>query len=467
MPHASRRSSSYRRSARLPKELRCVNLNAAGIDIGATRHHVAVPEDRDPDGQDVREFGTCTADLHTLAAWLMTCGIDTVALESTGVYWIPLFELLSQRGVDVKLVDPRQLKHVPGRKTDVLDCQWLQRLHTFGLLAAAFRPDDAICVLRGYLRQRAMLVSYAADHIQHMQKALEQMNVKLPEVVTDITGVTGMAIIRAIGNGERHPARLAALRDGRCKQSEATIARALEGTWRDEHLFALRQAVELFDVYHAKITDCDRQIQACLEAFEDKSDGTPLQTAPRTSKRPRNTPAFDVRGHLRRLTGVDLTQVDGIDPRGAESHRGNWSRHEALADREALCLVARPLTRQQDLGRQGAEQPHQSIGQPRGGRAADGRKQPASQPFGARRVLPAAEGPSRRAQSDHRDRPETGVSHLQHAQTRHGVRRSRPGILRTPVRRRVLANLTRRAQELGYHLVKTPESPRRVGVASI
>ena len=460
MPRASRRSSSHRRSARLPTELRCVNLNAAGIDIGAARHHVAVPEGRDPDGQDVREFGTCTADLYTLAAWLTTCGIDTVAMESTGVYWIPLFELLSQRGVDVKLVDPRQLKHVPGRKTDVLDCQWLQRLHTFGLLAAAFRPDDAICVLRGYLRQRAMLVSYAADHIQHMQKALEQMNVKLPEVVTDITGVTGMAIIRAIGNGERHPARLAALRDGRCKQSEATIARALEGTWRDEHLFALRQAVELFDVYHAKITDCDRQIQACLEAFEDKSDGTPLPTKPRTSKRPRNTPAFDVRGHLHRLTGVDLTQVDGIDAHAAlkviaeigldmrrwptEKHFASWlalspgnkisggkvlnSRTKASANRAAAVLR---------MAASSLHHSHSALGA--FFRRLKGR-------LGAPKAITAT---ARKLACLIYNMLKHGTEYIDQGQEYYERR----------YQGRVLANLTRRARELGYHLVKTPESP--------
>ena len=317
MPRAPRQLSSRRRPGRLPKELRHVNLQAAGIDIGATSHFVAVPEGRDPEGHTVREFGAFTPDLHALAAWLATCGITTVAMESTGVYWIPLFEVLSARGFDVKLVDPRQLKHVPGRKTDVLDCQWLQQLHTFGLLAAAFRPDDAICVLRGYLRQRAMLVSCAADHIQHMQKALEQMNVKLPEVVTDITGVTGLGIIRAIGEGERNPQVLAALRDARCHHDEAAMARALTGTWRDEHLFALRQAVDLFDVYQGKIAECDDAIEACLQGFADKREGDVLPPAPRTSKRPRNTPAFDVRTQLHRLTGVDLTQLDGIDGHSA------------------------------------------------------------------------------------------------------------------------------------------------------
>ena len=317
MPRVPRPLSARRRPGRLPKELRHVNLHAAGIDIGAASHFVAVPEGRDAEGRTVREFATFTADLYALAQWLTTCGVTTVAMESTGIYWVPLFEVLSARGFEVKLVAPRQLKHVPGRKTDVLDCQWLPQLHTFGLLAAAFRPDDAICVLRGYLRQRAMLVTCAAQHIQHMQKALEQMNVTLPEVVTDVTGVTGMAIIRAILAGERRPAILATLRDRRCARDEATIARALEGTWREEHLFALRQAVELFEVYQTKIGDCDRTIESCLQGFADHGGGTPLPPAPRGSKRPRNAPAFDARTQLHRLTGVDLTRLDGIDAHSA------------------------------------------------------------------------------------------------------------------------------------------------------
>ncbi len=250
------RSHPHRRgrATTLPPELRQVNLNAAGVDVGAESHYVAIPEGRDPEGADVREFGAFTADLYALADWLTRCGIETVAMESTGVYWIPLFELLSERGFEVNLVDPRQLKSVPGRKTDVLDCQWLQRLHTFGLLSAAFRPDDQICVLRSYLRQRSMLVTY---HIQHMQKALEQMNLKLAHVVSDITGVTGQAIIRAILAGEQDPRTLAALRDPHCRTDEATIGRALEGTWRPEHLFELRQAVELVEFYQTQLAACD------------------------------------------------------------------------------------------------------------------------------------------------------------------------------------------------------------------
>ncbi len=313
MPHVQLQPTRRRRRPPLPPELRRVNLNAAGIDVGAERHFVAVPEGRDPEGCDVREFGAFTADLHALAQWLAACGIHTVAMESTGIYWIPLFELLSAHGFDVRLVDPRQLKYVPGRKTDVLDCQWLQQLHTFGLLAAAFRPDDAICVLRSYLRQRAMLVTYASHHIQHMQKALEQMNVKLTEVVSDITGVTGMAIVRAILAGQRDPQLLATLRDRRCQHDVATIARALEGTWREEHLFALRQAVELVAFYQTQIAACDRTIEVCLSRFDGKAGGPPLAPEPRQRKRRRTEPAFDARAHLHRLTGVDLTRIDGLD----------------------------------------------------------------------------------------------------------------------------------------------------------
>jgi transposase len=287
-----------------------VNPNAAGIDCGSDVHYVAVPEDRDP--QPVRRFGAFTADLVALAAWLKACGVTTVAIESTGVYWIPLFEILEARGIEVKVVDPRRLAQVPGRKTDVLDCQWIQQLHTFGLLAGAFRPPDQIVVLRSYMRQRDMLVAYAGQHIQHMQKALEQMNVKLTEVLADITGATGTRIIDAILAGERDPKKLAALRDERCHNDAATIALALEGNWRKEHLFALKQAVELFRFYHTKLRELDAEIESHLKTFADKSGGVPL--GPRAVKRRRlgNQPHFDVRQYVVQLTGVDLTTLDGF-----------------------------------------------------------------------------------------------------------------------------------------------------------
>ena len=240
------------------------------------------------------------------------CGVQTVVMESTGVYWIPLFEVLEERGFQVMLVDPRRIKNVPGRKTDVLDCQWLQQLHSYGLLSGAFRPDGDIRRLRSYLRQRAMLVECASHHIQHMHKALTQMNVKLQHVISDITGKTGMDIIEAIAGGERDPRKLARLRDPRIKADEATIAKSLQGHWREEHIFELAQAVELYRVYQGKIADCDREIEARLEQFEDRSDGEP--PAPNGKKRnQKNAPRFDVQSPLYRMTGVDLTRIDGVD----------------------------------------------------------------------------------------------------------------------------------------------------------
>ena len=297
-------------SSAKPAGLSQLNLNAAGIDVGATSHFVAVPADRAE--QPVQEFAAFTADLYRLADWLTECRVKTVVMESTGVYWIPLFGVLEERGFEVMLVDPRRIKNVPGRKTDVLDCQWLQPLHTYGLLSGAFRPDGDIRRLRSYLRQRAMLVEYASHHIQHMQKALTQMNVKLQHVISDITGKTGMDIIEAIVQGERSPRRLARLRDHRIKADEATIAKSLQGHWREEHIFELTQALELYRAYQARIAECDREIEAQLERFEDRSDGEP--PAPNGKKRnQKNAPRFDVQGQLYRMTGVDLTRIDGVD----------------------------------------------------------------------------------------------------------------------------------------------------------
>ena len=242
-----------------------MHLNAAGIAVGATEHWVAVPEDRDE--EPVRRFGAFTADLYVLAEWLRQCQIETVVMESTGVYWIALFAVLEARGCDVKLVDAHDARQVPGRKTDVQDGQWLQELHTSGLLRGAFRPEDQICVLRSYLRQRSMLVAMASRAVQHMQKALEQMNLKLPEVVSDINGKTGMEIIHAILAGERDPQRLASHRDRRCKHDQATIAKALEGHWRAEHRFALQQALEQYEFLQQQLQACETQIEACLLTF--------------------------------------------------------------------------------------------------------------------------------------------------------------------------------------------------------
>jgi transposase len=298
---------------RQPSSLPQLNPHAAGVDIGAHSHFAAVPPGADPHGKDVREFEAFTADLYALADWLTACGVTTVAMESTGVYWIPLFQILEERHFEVRLVDPRRMKHVPGRKTDVLDCQWIQQLHSFGLLDGAFRPSDEIVVLRGFLRQRAMLLRTCAQHIQHIHKSLEQMNLKLHLVVSNIVGVTGLRIIRTILAGERDPLQLAALRDRRCKNDVATIARALHGHYRPDLLFALRQAVELFDLYQAKVAECDAEIEAVLASFQDRSQGKPLPPSRRKGGAYRNAPSFDARSALFRISGTDLTRVEGID----------------------------------------------------------------------------------------------------------------------------------------------------------
>jgi transposase len=301
--------------------------HAAGIDIHSGVHWVAVsPADAPPPAANhpanlpahVRSFGTCTADLIALADWLTQCGVTSIAMESTGIYWVPLFELLESRGFEVFLVDPRQSRHAPGRpKSDVLDCQWLQRLHSYGLLTASFRPADQVVVLRSYLRQRQMLIRYAGQHVQHMQKALEQMNVKLTEAVSDITGATGMAIIEAILRGQRDPLALAKLRNDHCRRTEAEIARALYGNWRAEHLFALKQAVTLYGFYRQQIQECDVQLQAHLATFADQSKG---QVRPKRQRRyikrcakKTNEPGFDLSTALYQMSGVDLTVLEAIN----------------------------------------------------------------------------------------------------------------------------------------------------------
>lgn len=282
--------------------------HAAGIDIGAASHFVAVPPDRDP--QAVREFPSFTQDLNRLADWLEACEIETVAMESTGVYWIALFELLESRGFTVYLVNARHVKNVSGRKSDVLDCQWLQQLMSFGLLSGAFRPKGDICALRSVARQRAMLLSYQSRHVQHMQKALVQMNIQLAQVISDVVGETGQRIIRAILAGERDGVTLAKLRHVRIRASEGEIAKSLQGNWREEHLFALKQAVALYDAYAGQLAECDRQLEAMLAKLARHS-GQPGKAKRRA--RAKNAPRFDMRTYLFQLCGVDLTQIDGID----------------------------------------------------------------------------------------------------------------------------------------------------------
>jgi transposase len=287
-----------------------LNRHACGIDIGAASHWVSVPPERD--AQAVREFGCYTPDLEAIATWLKQCHIETVAMESTGVYWIPVFQMLEFQGFEVILVNAHSVKSVPGRKSDVLDCQWLRQLHSYGLLSGSFRPADQICVLRSYIRQRDTLIADAARHIQRMQKALTQMNVQLHQVLSDLTGVSGLKILKAIVAGERDPHKLAALKHERVRRSEAEIAAALSGDYRAEHVFVLAQEFTLYESYQQQIAACDAQIEDYLNQLPPQVALESLAQPTPSRKRPQNQPSFDLKHHLYRISGVDFTAIDGM-----------------------------------------------------------------------------------------------------------------------------------------------------------
>ena len=288
--------------------------DTAGIDIGSETHYVSVPEDRDP--QAVRAFGCFTPDLMAMAKWLKICAIRHVVMESTGVYWVPLHQVLEQEGFVVSLVDARQAKNVPGRKSDVSDCQWLRKLYTFGLLRGCFIPPAEVGVLRSYWRHRSTLVESCAQQIHRMQKALEQMNVQLHKVLSDITGVSGMRILRAIAQGERDPVKLLGLKHALVKASDEEILKALTGNWRPEHLFALGQALEAYDFLQHQIHACDRQIEGCMQQMPDRrdpNDPPKLSDKRKGSSRRKNEPYFDLQQELSRVTGLDLNHIDGLN----------------------------------------------------------------------------------------------------------------------------------------------------------
>lgn len=291
-----------------------IQPNAAGIDIGSEEHFVAVPAGSCE--ESVRKFSSFTSDLHCIADWLKACGVTTVAMESTGVYWIPLFEILEKAGFEVYLVDPRQIKNVSGRKTDISDCQWIQQLHSYGLLKKAFRPAAQITELRTYVRARSTLIEDIATQIQRMQKSLSLMNVLLHKVVSDITGKTGMLILRAITSGNTDPAYLANFRDTRCKNSIAIIEEALTGHYTEEHLFGLKQALAHYDFLNAQVQECEKSIERVLARFESKTDKA-SPSADKSLKKKRRAYCFDLQSELIRITSVDLTQVPGIDSSSA------------------------------------------------------------------------------------------------------------------------------------------------------
>ena len=301
---------SSRKHRKLDRSLPVMRPNAGGIDIGATEIFVAVPADRDSDS--VRSFPTFTQDLHALADWLQRCRVDTVAMESTGVYWIPLFQILEARGIEVHLVNAQHVHHVPGRKSDVLDCQWLQYLHSVGLLRASFRPEQAICEIRSLMRHRENLVQMASVHVQHMHKSLDQMNLQIHHVISDVTGVTGLAIVDAIVSGQTNPDELATLRDYRIKASLETVRKSLVGDYRREHIFTLKQSLTAYRHYQQLILDCDKEIQQRIESFQANGDN-PTASADTTASAAPTAASFDLRSHLERIFGVDLTLIPGFD----------------------------------------------------------------------------------------------------------------------------------------------------------
>src|SRR5256885_91770 len=292
--------------------------DAAGIDIGNTAHYVAVPPARD--SEPVRRFGCVTAELKEMARWLKQCGIRTVAMQSTGVYWLPVYDVLEEEGLEVYLVNARETKNLPGKKTDVLESQWLMQLHTYGLLRNSFRPPQEIRTMRTYWRQRNDLIRSAARHVQRMLQALTQMNIQSPNVLSEVSGVTGQAIIQAILTGERDPRKLAAFRDKRVKASEEEIARSLEGNWQEDLLFMLKQEQDGYEFCQKQMSECDERLQQYLRQKEDRSKGAELpeeNRKERLRKKKTNKPRFDLRTELFRMTGTDLTQIDAIDVRTA------------------------------------------------------------------------------------------------------------------------------------------------------
>jgi transposase len=293
--------------------LEVVHPHAAGIDVGNGAHYVAVRPDRDP--HPVRRFECFTADLYHLAEWLQSCGVQTVAMRSTGVYWIPLYNILEERGFEVYLVNAQHTKNLPGRKSDVQESQWLLKLHTYGLLNNSFQPPSKIRILRTYWRQRLQHVTGAATCVQRMQKALTQMNIQLANVISDLSGVTGQLIVRAIVAGERDPRKLAELSHPRIQASRTEIAKSLEGTWRPELIFVVQQELEMYDAYQRRVAECDEQLQKHLACFAGTVRPPVKEDLPpkKKKKQNKNNPHFHLADELQRITGVDLTCIDGVD----------------------------------------------------------------------------------------------------------------------------------------------------------
>ncbi len=450
---------SHTKRSRRRREMSPVHPDAAAIDVGATMHVAAVGPGRN--AEPVRTFKTFTEDLHRRADRFTHCSVRTVVMESTGVYWIPVYEILEQRGFEVMLVNARDVRHVPGRKTDVSDAAWLQRLHEYGLLRGSFRPQGEIAALRAYLRQRERQLDDAASHIQHMQKALTQMNLQLHHVVADITGVTGMRIIRAIVAGERDPDRLAAYRDRRCRASAETVRQALIGNDREEHLFALAQAVELYDVYQAKVAACDTRMEVVLERLRATSakPAKPLPAARHNTRQP-NAPAFAVREALWAVLGIDLTQIHGLGPYLALKLVGACGTDlsawlSAKHFTSWLCLApGNKISGGKVLSSRTRRSSSRVAALLRLAAVTVGRTETALGAF--HRRLSARIGKAKAVTATARK-----IAVLFYNALRHGMDYTDPGasFYEERYRRRVLGNLQRRAKSLGYVLQETAPAP--------
>lgn len=443
-------------------ELQVVHSRAAGIDIGSQMHVVAVPADCDP--EPVRTFRSFTGDLYRLADWLEQAGITTIAMESTSIYWVPVFEILEARGFEVYLVNARDVKQVPGRKTDINDAQWLQKLHQHGLLRPSFRPHQSIAALRAYLRQRERLIELAASRIQHMQKALMQMNLQLHHVVADISGVTGMKIIRAIIGGERDPETLAAHRDKNCKQPLETIRDALIGNFQLEHVFELTQAVEMYDFCQVQLAQCDQRIEQALEQLQTQEPAEPL---PKPRYKPSmsrtNAISFDVRAALYRVLGMDLTQIHGLGPYVAlkliaecGTDMSRW--HSAKHFTSWLCLApGNKISGGKVLSSKTRRSSSRAAAALRLAATTIGRTDTALGAFYRR--LSARVGKAKAVTATARK-----MAVLFYNAVRHGMKYVDPGVsyYEERYRKRVLDGLRRRAQSLGYVLQEATVAPSLV-----
>lgn len=445
-----------KQKANKPTAIETVNISAAAVDIGSRMHMAAV----NPDVAEmpVRAFGTFTHNLHDLADWFKSHGVTSIAMESTGVYWIPAYEILEQHGFEVILVNARYAKNVPGRKTDVSDASWLRQLHSYGLLRGSFRPSAQIATLRAYLRQRERLVEYAAAHIQHMQKALMEMNLQLHHVVSDITGVTGMRIIRAIVAGERDLDVLASYRDVRCHASVETIKAALNGNDRAEHIFALTQSLDLYDFYQAKMLECDRNLEAVLDTLAANQDHD-LSRLPRvrTKRKQVNTPSFDVRAALFGVLGVDLTQIHGMGPSlslklvgecGTDLRAWPSAKHFT----SWLCLApGNKISGGKVLSSRTRRSSSRAAALLRLAAVTIGRSDTALGAFYRR--LAARAGKAKAVTTTARK-----IAVLFYNTLRHGMTYQDPGAshYEERYRNRVLGNIKRRAKSLGYDLQKLP-----------